>query len=171
MENFKYTCLRFPYYTIHLRNITVKGLNQIWWTACFFIVFLVLPCYSLMWLSSFLKFEVFVSGGCCRNATRVLKKKKLKINMHRPVGTRVVFDDEGNTLPPLATLADSNAGSDSVKLDKDKGRSNASMCFSFCYLTICYFERKSIKLHSNLVSQFHNSALYVRMLLLGFLCI
>ncbi|XP_042066577.1 DEAD-box ATP-dependent RNA helicase 32-like isoform X1 [Salvia splendens] len=54
------------------------------------------------------------------NATRVLKKKKLKINMHRPVGTRVVFDDEGNTLPPLATLADSNAGSDSVKLDKDK---------------------------------------------------
>ncbi|KVI10339.1 DNA/RNA helicase, DEAD/DEAH box type, N-terminal [Cynara cardunculus var. scolymus] len=38
--------------------------------------------------------------------TRVLKKKKLKINVHRPVGTRVVFDEEGNTLPPLATLAD-----------------------------------------------------------------
>ncbi|XP_057795334.1 DEAD-box ATP-dependent RNA helicase 32 [Salvia miltiorrhiza] len=54
------------------------------------------------------------------SATRVLKKKKLKINVHRPVGTRVVFDDEGNTLPPLATLADSNTGSDSVKLDKDK---------------------------------------------------
>ncbi|KAL3636767.1 hypothetical protein CASFOL_019066 [Castilleja foliolosa] len=54
------------------------------------------------------------------SATRVLKKKKLKINVHRPVGTRVVFDDEGNTLAPLATLADTSAGSDSVALDKDK---------------------------------------------------
>lgn len=53
-------------------------------------------------------------------ATRVLKKKKLKINVHRPVGTRVVFDDEGNTLPPLAKLADTKTGSDSVNLDKDK---------------------------------------------------
>ncbi|KAM1846612.1 hypothetical protein ACFX14_011005 [Malus domestica] len=41
-------------------------------------------------------------------ATRVSKKKKLKINVHRPVGTRVVFDEEGNTLPPLARLADIN---------------------------------------------------------------
>ncbi|KAL0320793.1 UNVERIFIED_CONTAM: DEAD-box ATP-dependent RNA helicase 32 [Sesamum radiatum] len=55
-----------------------------------------------------------------RPATRVLKKKKLKINVHRPVGTRVVFDDEGNTLPPLAKLADTKTGSDSVYLDKDK---------------------------------------------------
>ncbi|KAL0362238.1 UNVERIFIED_CONTAM: DEAD-box ATP-dependent RNA helicase 32 [Sesamum calycinum] len=55
-------------------------------------------------------------------ATRVLKKKKLKINVHRPVGTRVVFDDEGNTLPPLAKLADTKTGSDSVNLDKDKVR-------------------------------------------------
>ncbi|GFP98135.1 dead-box ATP-dependent RNA helicase 32 [Phtheirospermum japonicum] len=54
------------------------------------------------------------------SATRVLKKKKLKINVHRPVGTRVVFDDEGNTLAPLATLADTSAGSNSVELDKDK---------------------------------------------------
>ncbi|KAI3466243.1 hypothetical protein Pfo_022906 [Paulownia fortunei] len=53
-------------------------------------------------------------------ATRVLKKKKLKIIVHRPVGTRVVFDDEGNTLPPLAKLADTKTGSDTVKLDKDK---------------------------------------------------
>lgn len=53
------------------------------------------------------------------SATRVLKKKKLKINVHRPVGTRVVFDDEGNTLPPLATLADVKSGGDSVQLDKD----------------------------------------------------
>ncbi|PIM99292.1 RNA Helicase [Handroanthus impetiginosus] len=53
-------------------------------------------------------------------ATRVLKKKKLKINVHRPVGTRVVFDDEGNTLPPLAKLAETITGADSIKLDKDK---------------------------------------------------
>lgn len=52
--------------------------------------------------------------------TRVLKKKKLKINLHRPVGSRIVFDDEGNTLPPLATLADSKTESDFVKLDKDQ---------------------------------------------------
>lgn len=63
-----------------------------------------------------------MSGGFCRPATRVLKKKKLKINQHRPVGSRVVFDDEGNTLAPLAKLADANAESDSAKLDKDKGR-------------------------------------------------
>ncbi|XP_028092747.1 uncharacterized protein LOC114292938 [Camellia sinensis] len=47
------------------------------------------------------------------------EEKKLKINVHRPVGTRVVFDDEGNTLPPLATLADVKSGDDSVQLDKD----------------------------------------------------
>ncbi|KAK2990007.1 hypothetical protein RJ640_004685, partial [Escallonia rubra] len=51
--------------------------------------------------------------------TRVSKKKKLKINVHRPVGTRVVFDDEGNTLPPLATLADTSSNGSS-QLDKDK---------------------------------------------------
>lgn len=73
-------------------------------------------------ISLFHKFEDFVSGGFCRPATRVLKKKKLKINLHRPVGSRVVFDDEGNTLPPLAKLAKANAESDSAKLDKDKGR-------------------------------------------------
>ncbi|KAK1582275.1 hypothetical protein Q3G72_013451 [Acer saccharum] len=45
-----------------------------------------------------------------RPATRVLKKKKLKINVHRPLGSRVVFDEEGNTLPPLAMLADAKSG-------------------------------------------------------------
>ncbi|KAK8275207.1 hypothetical protein V6Z11_D10G123300 [Gossypium hirsutum] len=45
-----------------------------------------------------------------RSATRVLKKKKLKINVHRPVGTRVVFDEEGNTQAPLAMLADKTNG-------------------------------------------------------------
>ncbi|KAJ4726083.1 RNA helicase [Melia azedarach] len=51
-------------------------------------------------------------------ATRVVKKKKLKINVHRPVGTRFVFDEEGNTLPPLATVAD--AKSADVPLDQDQ---------------------------------------------------
>lgn len=64
----------------------------------------------------------FSFDGWFRPGTRVLKKKKLKINIHRPVGTRFVFDDEGNTLPPLAKLADTNAGSDSGKLNKDKGK-------------------------------------------------
>ncbi|KAM3302481.1 DEAD-box ATP-dependent RNA helicase 32 [Capsicum chacoense] len=53
-------------------------------------------------------------------ATRVTKKKKLKINVHRPVGTRVVFDEEGNTLPPLARLAATSSGADSVQLNKEK---------------------------------------------------
>ncbi|XVE80373.1 hypothetical protein DITRI_Ditri14bG0134800 [Diplodiscus trichospermus] len=49
-------------------------------------------------------------------ATRVLKKKKLKINVHRPVGTRMVFDEEGNTQTPFAMLADKK--SNSIKLDQ-----------------------------------------------------
>lgn len=53
-------------------------------------------------------------------ATRVLKKKKLKINVHRPVGTRVVFDEEGNTLPPLARVADRKNVDNSSLLDQDK---------------------------------------------------
>ncbi|CAK7338481.1 unnamed protein product [Dovyalis caffra] len=53
-------------------------------------------------------------------ATRVLKKKKLKINVHRPVGMRVVFDEEGNTLPPLARVADRNDVDNSSLLDQDK---------------------------------------------------
>ncbi|KAG2637343.1 hypothetical protein PVAP13_2NG514100 [Panicum virgatum] len=35
-----------------------------------------------------------------------LRKKKLKINVHRPVGTRVKYDDEGNAIPPLASVAE-----------------------------------------------------------------
>ncbi|KAE8675213.1 DEA(D/H)-box RNA helicase family protein isoform 2 [Hibiscus syriacus] len=44
--------------------------------------------------------SAFTSG--MSRQTRVLKKKKLKINVHRLVGTRVVFDEEGNTQDPLA---------------------------------------------------------------------
>ncbi|KAL5978549.1 hypothetical protein ACLOJK_029666 [Asimina triloba] len=56
------------------------------------------------------------------SATRILKKKKLKINLHRPIGTRVVFDEEGNTLPPLAALADINSTDASLEQDKVKER-------------------------------------------------
>ncbi|KAL5198135.1 hypothetical protein ABZP36_001647 [Zizania latifolia] len=47
-----------------------------------------------------------------------LKKKKLKINVHRPLGTRVKFDDEGNTMPPLASIAGEVATEDVI--DKEK---------------------------------------------------
>ncbi|KAK6269668.1 hypothetical protein POUND7_006773 [Theobroma cacao] len=50
--------------------------------------------------------------------TRVLKKKKLKINVHRPLGTRVVFDEEGNTQTPFAMLGDKKSGN--ILLDQDK---------------------------------------------------
>ncbi|KAM7492700.1 hypothetical protein LguiA_035621 [Lonicera macranthoides] len=52
-------------------------------------------------------------------ATRVLKKKKLKINIHRPLGNRLIYDDEGNALPPLATLADMS-GNQCPQVDTDK---------------------------------------------------
>ncbi|XP_059664803.1 DEAD-box ATP-dependent RNA helicase 32 [Cornus florida] len=52
-------------------------------------------------------------------ATKVSKKKKLKINIHKPGGKRVVFDEECNPLPPLATLADTKSGNSSVQLDVD----------------------------------------------------
>ncbi|KAL5730798.1 RNA helicase [Ranunculus cassubicifolius] len=56
-------------------------------------------------------------------ATRILKKKKLKINIHRPVGSRVVFDEEGNTLAPLAALADkTNTGDALLQHDKVQER-------------------------------------------------
>ncbi|XP_058742954.1 DEAD-box ATP-dependent RNA helicase 32 [Vicia villosa] len=53
-------------------------------------------------------------------ATRLLKKKKLKINVHRPLGNRVVFDDEGNTLPPLARIAGTQSGKDSLLIDPEQ---------------------------------------------------
>ncbi|CAH8381892.1 unnamed protein product [Eruca vesicaria subsp. sativa] len=37
--------------------------------------------------------------------TRVLKNKKLKISLHRPSGSRVKFDEEGNPVAPLAIVA------------------------------------------------------------------
>lgn len=52
--------------------------------------------------------------------TRVSKKKKLKINIHRPMGTRVVFDDEGNALPPLARIADTQIGKETLLLDPEQ---------------------------------------------------
>lgn len=63
-------------------------------------------------------------AGSVVHETRVGKKKKLKINIHRPVGTRVVFDEEGNAAPPLAKLASQVAMNDNgvIQLDKVKER-------------------------------------------------
>ncbi|GJN11618.1 hypothetical protein PR202_ga29819 [Eleusine coracana subsp. coracana] len=47
-----------------------------------------------------------------------IRKKKLKINVHRPVGTRVKYDDEGNIIPPLASVAEEVALE--AVVDKDK---------------------------------------------------
>ncbi|PIA65365.1 hypothetical protein AQUCO_00100678v1 [Aquilegia coerulea] len=54
------------------------------------------------------------------SARLILKKKKLKINVHIPVGTRVVFDEEDNMLPPIAELANTdntNSGNDLIQHD------------------------------------------------------
>ncbi|CAN6893592.1 hypothetical protein Bca4012_092846 [Brassica carinata] len=40
-----------------------------------------------------------------RPGTRVSKNKKLKISQHRPSGSRVKFDEEGNPVAPLAIVA------------------------------------------------------------------
>jgi ATP-dependent RNA helicase DDX10/DBP4 len=45
-------------------------------------------------------------------ATRILKKKKIKINISKPVGQCFVFDEEGKALPPLATFANRQGGGD-----------------------------------------------------------
>ncbi|KAF3950673.1 hypothetical protein CMV_023600 [Castanea mollissima] len=55
-----------------------------------------------------------------RPATRISKKKKLKINIHRPMGTRLVYDDEGNALPPLARVAEIKSGNQSFVVDQGK---------------------------------------------------
>ncbi|BFG17390.1 hypothetical protein CerSpe_036640 [Prunus speciosa] len=66
------------------------------------------------------KFEFIIRFFPRRPATRISKKKKLKININRPVGTRVVFDEEGNTLPPLAKLADTKNVSGLLDQIEDK---------------------------------------------------
>ncbi|XP_073026134.1 DEAD-box ATP-dependent RNA helicase 32-like isoform X2 [Primulina eburnea] len=53
--------------------------------------------------------------------TRILKNKKLKINVDRPAGRRVVFDDDNDsdTSTSPTKLANTQTRSDSNKLDKD----------------------------------------------------
>ncbi|XP_062169941.1 DEAD-box ATP-dependent RNA helicase 32 [Alnus glutinosa] len=55
-----------------------------------------------------------------RPTIRISKKKKLKINVHRPTGTRVVFDEEGNAVAPLAMVADTKSGNESFQIDQGK---------------------------------------------------
>lgn len=42
----------------------------------------------------------------------------MKINVHRPTGTRVVFDEEGNAVAPLARVADTKSGNESFLIDE-----------------------------------------------------
>ncbi|XP_059444504.1 DEAD-box ATP-dependent RNA helicase 32 [Corylus avellana] len=58
--------------------------------------------------------------GDVRPTTRISKKKKLKISIHRPTGTRVVFDEEGNAVAPLAMVADTKSGNESFLIDQGK---------------------------------------------------
>ncbi|KAJ6797561.1 DEAD-box ATP-dependent RNA helicase 32 isoform X2 [Iris pallida] len=62
------------------------------------------------------------ANGTAVLATRVLKKKKLKINVHRPVGTRVKYDDDGNAIAPLAAFGDSEGGNGELQPEKVKER-------------------------------------------------
>ncbi|GJN32464.1 hypothetical protein PR202_gb20978 [Eleusine coracana subsp. coracana] len=59
-----------------------------------------------------------VQVDCPESIETYIHRKKLKINVHRPVGTRVKYDDEGNIIPPLASVAEEVA-SEAV-VDKDK---------------------------------------------------
>ncbi|ONK75009.1 uncharacterized protein A4U43_C03F12360 [Asparagus officinalis] len=61
-------------------------------------------------------------NGASVLGTRILKKKKLKINVHRPVGSRVKYDDEGNVIPPLAALGDTESRDDVLQPEKVKER-------------------------------------------------
>ncbi|XP_020592984.1 DEAD-box ATP-dependent RNA helicase 32 [Phalaenopsis equestris] len=54
--------------------------------------------------------------------TRILKKKKLKINVHRPVGTRLKYDDDGNEVAPLAAFAIMDSADAVLEPEKVKQR-------------------------------------------------
>ena len=78
-------------------------------------------------------------GTLFRPRTRILKKKKLKINVHRPLGTRVSFDDEGNPLAPLAKLADIKSSNETFVVDKGMP--------SFFVITISSFSFEAPSFH------------------------
>lgn len=60
-----------------------------------------------------------------RPGTRVSKTKKLKISQHRPSGTRVKFDEEGNPVAPLAVVA----AATETEVALDEGKSKARVIF------------------------------------------
>lgn len=52
------------------------------------------------------KFSSYVvSPVLCSSGVKILKKNKLKIDPSRAGAQRMVFDDEGVAMPPLAALA------------------------------------------------------------------
>ncbi|KAK1440058.1 hypothetical protein QVD17_05883 [Tagetes erecta] len=64
--------------------------------------------------------DVAIAADNSLPTPRVAKKKKFKINVDKPVGTRHVFDDEGNTRTPFENIACTSAIN--TALDKDKVR-------------------------------------------------
>ncbi|PKA46721.1 DEAD-box ATP-dependent RNA helicase 32 [Apostasia shenzhenica] len=55
-------------------------------------------------------------------STRILRKGKLKINVHRPLGTRLKYDEDGNQIAPLAAFADTENADGVLEPDKVKER-------------------------------------------------
>ncbi|PPD99015.1 hypothetical protein GOBAR_DD03953 [Gossypium barbadense] len=72
-------------------------------------------CFHLLWLVSLPGYVATCTDSSFSFSGN--RKKKLKINVHRPVWTKVVFDEEGNTQAPLAMLADKTSGD--ILLDQD----------------------------------------------------
>ena len=57
-----------------------------------------------------------------RPGTRVSKNKTLKISQHRPSGSRVKFDEEGNPVAPLAIVA----ATTETEVALDEGKASSS---------------------------------------------
>ncbi|KAF6168055.1 hypothetical protein GIB67_011440, partial [Kingdonia uniflora] len=66
--------------------------------------------------------EIVGRGDDAIPETRILKKKGLKINIHRPTGTRMVYDDECNMCLPLAAISGLENVNDKLEHDKVQDR-------------------------------------------------
>lgn len=99
---------------------------------------------------TFSSYDIFIIFLCIFFSlpTRILKKKKLKINVHRPIGTRVKYDDDGNQVAPLAAFA-AIESADTV-LEPEKGPS-PSFPFTLSYKNISHVQFKVYKPESILI--------------------
>lgn len=62
-----------------------------------------ISCYNLIPF-----YQDFIVLNLHRLGTRVLKKKKLKIDPRKPLGNKIDFDDDGDAHDPLSALAAAN---------------------------------------------------------------